>query len=186
LPSEYPENEFRQTFGLVLSFLVDFCGKDGLDCPAAQGSAFQRKEKASVSFTEKARALNHWSAGLVFLGMILSLAPAAMEIGAGISAVGIACYAASRRRHPAWGFACFLPVLGALAALIVLTILSPGLSPVEDRPWPERAWFSPLLWTALFLFLSVAVWMNWNPSAVTYKSKAWKQSGMNRPDSSNL
>jgi len=136
-----------------------------------------------MSFTDRARALNHWSAGIAFLGMVLSLAPAAMEIGAGISAVGIACYAASRRRHPAWGFACLLPILGALAALIVLTVLAPGLSQAGTRSWAARAWFSPLLWAALFFFLSVTVWMNWNPSAVMYKSKAGEQSGMSQPDS---
>jgi len=135
-----------------------------------------------MSLTDKARALNHWSAGIALLGTVLSLAPAAREIGAGISAIGIAYYAASRRRHPAWGALCVLSIPGALSALILLTVLPPGPSPVGPRFWPARGLFSPFLWAVLFFLLSVAVWVNWNPSAVAYKSRAYRQSGVDRPD----
>jgi hypothetical protein len=149
-----------------------------------QGSEFQEKAKAAMSVTDKARALNHWSVGIAFLGVIFSLAPAATEIGAGISAVGIVYYAAKRRRHPAWGLLSALPVLGALSALILLTVLPPRPSPEESRPVPARWLFSPLLWAAVFFLFSLLAWVNYNPSAVGYKSRAYKQSRVDRSDSS--
>jgi hypothetical protein len=136
-----------------------------------------------MSVKDKARALDHWSVGIAFLGIIFSLAPAATEIGAGISAVGIVYYAAKRRRHPAWGLLSALPILGALSALILLTVLPPRPSPEESRPVPARWLFSPLLRAAVFFLFSVLVWVNFNPSAMGCKSRAYKKSRVDRSDS---
>ncbi len=134
-----------------------------------------------MSIIDRAGALNHWSAGIAFLGIVFSLAPAATEIGAGISAIGVVYYAAKRRRHPAWGLLSALPVLGALSALILLTVLPP--LPEADRLAPERWLFSPLLWAAVFFLFSLIAWVNFNPSAVGYKSRTHKQSRVDRSDS---
>jgi hypothetical protein len=148
-----------------------------------QGSEFQKTAKATMSIIDKARALNHWSVGVAFLGIIFSLAPAATEIGAGISAVGVVCYAAKKRRYPAWGLLSALPVLGALSALILLTVLPPRPSPEEHRPFPAGWLFSPLLWATVFFLFSVLAWVNFNPSAVNYKPRAYKQNRVDRSDS---
>lgn len=134
-----------------------------------------------MSITDIARALNHWGAGIAFLGILFSLAPAAAEIGCGISAVGTAYYAAHKRRHPAWGALCVLPFLGALSALTLLAILPPP--PETDGPVPARWLRSPHLWAAVLFLLFLAAWMNFNPSAAFHKSKAVKQIGTACPDS---
>jgi|GEM_PF-3420051 len=134
-----------------------------------------------MSFTAKARSINHWGAGIAILGLIFSLAPAATEVGCGISAVGIAYFAASRRRHPLWGALCIIPILGALSALTLLAILPP---PPEDERAGHSGWLlSPHLWAALLFIFFLVAWMNLNPSAVFYRAKAVKQSGLERTDS---
>jgi hypothetical protein len=127
-----------------------------------------------MSIIDKANGLNHWSVGIALLGIILSLAPAATEIGVGISAIGVAYYAASKGRLPAWCILSALPILGALSSLIILTMLSPHHHLRSRKPFMKIV-LSPLLWLVLLLLLSILAWWAFNPSAAAYKTKTYRQ-----------
>ena len=119
---------------------------------------------------EGVKGLNHWSVGMALLGMAFSLAPSALEIGVGLSAIGILFYAVRKRHYPFWCLLSSVPVLGTLMALIALTIL-PCRVAVDGPPsCPVRFFFSPLLWTVVILLLSILAWMTLNPAAVFYRT----------------
>jgi hypothetical protein len=112
--------------------------------------------------------------GIALLGIILSLAPSATEIGVGISAIGSVYYAASKKRLPAWSILSALPILGTLSALIILTMLNPHQLLRNRKPFMKIV-LSPLLWSALLLLFSILVWVAFNPSAAAYKAKTYRQ-----------
>jgi len=131
-----------------------------------------------VNILEKVKNLNHWSAGIALLGLFFSLAPAATEVGIGVSAIGVSHYAAHRRRHPIWGALCALPVLGTLLALALLTFVRPSPLRKENRLVLERALSHPLLWSAVFFVCAMVAWAAFNPSAKAYRGKAHRQSAV--------
>ena len=57
--------------------------------------------------------------------MFMFISPGLQELGLGVSAVGVAFYAASKGRTPAWSVFSFIPFLGTLFILVMLAILPP-------------------------------------------------------------
>jgi len=112
-----------------------------------------------MAFSSKLKAANHWSVGVALLGMFLYVSPSLTFLGVGISAIGVAFYAASRGRVPAYSMFSLLPVFGTLAALIVLTLLAPkDRNEVEALSRAQRLIRFPAIWAAALLMVSVIVW----------------------------
>ncbi len=54
------------------------------------------KQGKGTSVLSWFKGVNHWSFGIALFGFLLSVSPSAMEPGIGLSAVGVAYFAAHR------------------------------------------------------------------------------------------
>jgi len=127
-----------------------------------------------MAFSSKLKAANHWSVGVALLGMFLYVSPSLTFLGVGISAIGVAFYAASRGRVPAYSMFSLLPVFGTLAALIVLTLLAPkDRNEVEALSRAQRLIRFPAIWAAALLMVSVIVWLSQNPPVTRYQMRSY-------------
>ena len=114
------------------------------------------------------------SVGVAVLGIIVFCSPSLTELGLGISAIGVAFYAASKGRHPAWGVFPLLPVLGTLVVLVVLNVLRPKDRATADAlSRGRRLLRHPLVWAIPFLLVAVVAWQTCNPSATSYRNRAY-------------
>ncbi len=125
------------------------------------------------AISSRFKSINHWSFGVALLGILLSVSPSAMEPGIGLSAVGVAFFAAHRVRYPAWCVLCLLPCLGAIIALILLATLRPLERTVtEPLPFMQRLIGYPWIFAIPFLIGSIFVWKHQNPSITEYQVRA--------------
>ena len=122
----------------------------------------------------KLKGANHWSVGIALLGMFLYVSPSLTFLGVGISAIGVAFYAASRGRVPVYSVFSLVPVFGTLAALIVLTFLSSkDRNEADALSRAQRLIRVPAIWAAALLAVSVVVWLSQNPPATHYAMRSY-------------
>jgi len=127
-----------------------------------------------MPFSSKLKGANHWSVGVALVGMFLYVSPSLTFLGVGISAIGVAFYAASKGRVPAYSVFSLLPVFGTLAALIVLTFLSPkDRNKVEVLSRAQRLIRVPAIWAAVLLIVSAVVWLSQNPPVTRYQMRSY-------------
>jgi len=127
-----------------------------------------------MSLSTKLKDANHWSVGIALLGMFLYVSPSLTFLGVGISAIGVAFYAASRGRVPVYSVFTLLPVFGTLAALIVLTLLSPkDRNEVEALSRAQRLIRVPALWAVVLVMMSVLIWLSQNPPVTRYQVRSY-------------
>ena len=127
-----------------------------------------------MTFSLKFKGANHWSVGIALLGMFLYVSPSLTFLGVGISAIGVAFYAASKGRVPVYSVFSLLPVFGTLAALIVLTLLSPkDRNDVETLSRAQRMIRVPAIWAAVLVMVSVLIWLSQNPPVTRYQMRSY-------------
>ncbi len=132
------------------------------------------KQHMGTSISSWFKGVNHWSFGIAFLGILFSVSPSLMEPGVGLSAVGVAFFAAHRGRYPAWCVLCLLPCLGAIVALIALATLKPfDRTETEPLSFMRKLIRHPLLFAIPLLVGSIFVWKYQNPSSTEYQIRAY-------------
>ena len=130
-----------------------------------------------MSLSTKLKDANHWSVGIALLGMFLYVSPSLTFLGVGISAIGVAFYAASRGRVPAYSVLSLLPVFGTLAALIVLTLLSPkDRNEVEALSRVQRLIRVPAIWAAVIVMVSALILFLQNPPMILLQMRVYNSS----------
>ncbi len=134
----------------------------------------------TLSLRHKVDSKKSFGIAFSLFGMLMFISPGLQELGLGVSAVGVAFYAASKGRTPAWSVFSFVPFLGTLVILVMLAFLPPkDQAATGILSLGRRLLLHPLTW-AIPLFLGTMVYfINHNPSFTMYRTRSYNSLAKN-------